>query len=401
MTFLAIFPFALALSCIRTLNRLAIASLAANLLQVVGLILIIEYLMRDFEHVSLRQRKAFSPLNEMALGFGSVMFAFEGISVVLPVYNRLKKREQFGSLLGIINVSFLSILALYFVVGFLGFLRYGPDVKDSITLNLPAEPLYDAVRAMFTISILLSYPLQFYVPNEIIWEWSKRNLLRPQSTWHLKDIDIEEDKDVVIVKTLDVVIAPKSSRGIISSPPPPPVVATLDATSLATANKTFEGLTSDLDKAINKSLAQQVSGSQKDGTMSIGSRVELVNDGASSSSSSASCDTASSVGDDIPVRYEYYCRLFVVVMTFALAICIPKLNLLMDLIGSFSGTLLCLTIPALIHMASYWEKLRGFKKCLMIIIDFSIIGLSLAAGLGGSYSSLIAIIGGNHQQQKP
>jgi amino acid permease len=337
--------------------------------------------------MTFRHRKAFSPMNEMALGFGSVMFAFEGISVVLPIYNRLKKREQFGSFLGIINVSFFSILVLYFVVGLLGFLRYGPDVKDSITLNLPAEPLYDAVRAMFTLSILLSYPLQFYVPNEIIWEWAKRNLIRPPSSWHLKDIDMDDDRDVAIVKTLDIVIAPRGSRGI----------AALEATSLAKDEATFQGLASALNKVNNDTMVPPIGPACKDGTMSIGSKVELVSDGTSSSISVTDCDTSLGGGDDIPVRYEYYCRLFVVVMTFTLAICIPKLNLLMDLIGSFSGTLLCLTIPALIHLASYWEKLKGFKKCLMITIDSAIITLSLAAGLGGSYSSLMAIVSSNQK----
>lgn len=57
----------------------------------------------------------------------------------------------------------------------------------------------------------------------------------------------------------------------------------------------------------------------------------------------------------VPGRYEYYSRVFVVTLTFALAISIPKLNLLMDLIGSLSGVLICLTIPALVHLASYWD----------------------------------------------
>jgi proton-coupled amino acid transporter len=155
------------LSCIKTLRRLAIASACANLLQVVGLSVVVEYLLRDMP----RQPRVeyFKPASEVALGFGSAMFAFEGISVVLPVYTRMKRREQMGSLLGIINLSYMLLLVLYMMIGLLGYLRFGSSVADSITLNLPKEPLYDVVRAIFTVSLFLSYPLQFYVPAEIIW----------------------------------------------------------------------------------------------------------------------------------------------------------------------------------------------------------------------------------------
>jgi amino acid permease len=394
LIFLGLFPLTLALSFIRTLKRLAIASLIANLLQVVGLILIVEYLTRDIQHVSIRHRAAFSPMDEMALGFGSIMFAFEGISVVLPIYNQLKKREQFGSYFGIANVAFFIILMLYILVGFLGFLKYGPDVKDSITLNLPAEPLYDAVRAMFTLSILMSYPLQFYVPNEIIWEWSKKNIMRSPATWHLKDIDIDSDRDVAIVKTLDIVVAPsKGSKVIDNKQNSKPAVTTLNAANLANENMTFQGLTTNPHKGTNEIIVKPFHAPQKDGESSNGSKIILVNDGASSSS--ASSETSLENDADIPLKYEYLCRFLIVVMTFTLAICIPKLNLLMGLIGSFSGTILCLTIPAIIHMAFYWDTLRGFKKSLVIIIDTTIVIGSLIAGLGGSYTSLLAIVGGD------
>jgi amino acid permease len=335
----------------------------------------------------------------MALGFGSVMFAFEGIAVVLPVYNRIKKREQFGSLCGVINVSFLVILVLDFIVGFLGYMKYGADTKDSITLNLPAEPLYDAVRAMFTISILLSYPLQFYVPNQIIWDWSKKNLIKKPTSWHPREITMDDTKDAASVQGLNAIAAPKSLEAVdnkeISVPHP---VAALDATSLGRDNITFQGLTSVPNKGANdimtrpfhKELTQQDSVS-----MSVNSQAELVN---SSTSGSSTSDTSSENGDDIPLRYEYYCRLCLVLTTFTLAISVPKLNLLMDFIGSFSGVLLCLTVPAMIHMAAYWGTLRGFKKCSMIIIDSSIAILSLVAGFHGSFSSLMAIIGGYHPQ---
>ena len=185
LVFFAVFPFILTLSFIRTLAKLTFASLLANLLQSIGLALIVEYLLRDINKVDISQMDHFRPISETALGFGSAMFAFEGISVVLPLYSHMRRPKLMASSCGVINVSFVVILALYFVMGLLGYLKYGSHVCGSITLNLPATPLYDCVRAMFTVSILLSYPLQFYVPNEIIWNWAKRNLLKP-TNWETK-----------------------------------------------------------------------------------------------------------------------------------------------------------------------------------------------------------------------
>ena len=105
------------------------------------------------------------------------MFAFEGISVVLPVYTRMKDPKQMGGYFGAINLSYTLLLGLYFSMGIFGYLKYGHHAQGSITLNLPAEPMYDIVRAMFTLSLFLTYPLQFYVPNEIIWNWAKASLI--------------------------------------------------------------------------------------------------------------------------------------------------------------------------------------------------------------------------------
>lgn len=401
---MAIFPLAIGLSCIRTLNRLAIASLIANLLQVVGLVLIIEYLLRDPTKMSLRNRVAFRPYSEMALGFGSVMFAFEGISVVLPVYNRIKVREQFGSFCGIINVSFVVILSLYFWIGLLGYLRFGDDIKDSITLNLPAEPLYDSVRAMFTCSILLTYPLQLYVPNELIWGWCKKNLITPRA--RVRDVNIARDSNnahrlsaaASIIGPLKMVVPEEDEDqgnpdGKNASAVVPAV--TLDATSLMKqAPNTFTGI---LASEKQQTAACVTNSSPTSDT----SQVIEINQGEASTSGSTSsivvsCDplvNQSHQDEGIPVRYEYCSRTAVVLLTFALAVSVPHLNLLMDFVGSFSGVLLCLFVPALIHLASFWNRLSGIKKSLLIVLDSAIMVISLWIGATGSYYSALSIAG--------
>lgn len=347
--FIAIFPIALLLSYIKTLRRLAIASAGANLLQAVGISLILEYLVRDIHQVNLAERDNFRPLSEVALGFGSAMFAFEGISVVLPVYTRMKHSQQMSDCFGVINLSYVILLILYFVMGLFGFLKFGHRAGDSITLNLPPEPLYDAVRAIFAISVFLTYPLQFYVPNEIIWHWAKENLFK----------DTTAVQNVTVARAIDVVIP--SLKG----------------------------------KALEKQHHQQL---QENNIKVVDSNQMTL---TSSKSNDQKPPKVVEVSNSLDInleqqaklsRYEYLCRTILVTLTFVLAISVPKLNLLMDLIGSITGTTLSLILPAIIHMATFWDEMEGFNKLVITLVDFMIILFGFIGGASGSVFSLGSIV---------
>lgn len=272
-------PVALALSYVRTLRRLAIASACANVLQVVGLGIIIQFLISELP--SEPEIKLFKPPSEVALGFGTMMFAFEGIAVVLPVYSRMKRPEHMGGTFGAINVSYLLLLFLYMIVGVLGYLKFGDYAQGSITLNLPKEPIYDCVRAIFAVSLFLSYPLQFYVIQEITWSWIRSKFIA-------------------------------------------------DDTKPATQNEYSS--------------------------------------------------------------FEYLNRTILVIITFILAMIVPKLNLMMDFVGSISGTSLSITLPAIIHMTALWEDTSGSSKVFMTVVDLMLVIFGIFASVNGSYFSLMGII---------
>lgn len=60
----------------------------------------------------------------------------EGIGSVMPVENAMKKPQQFLGCPGVLSLSMIIVVALYAVIGFLGYVRYGDAVQGSITLNL-------------------------------------------------------------------------------------------------------------------------------------------------------------------------------------------------------------------------------------------------------------------------
>jgi solute carrier family 36 (proton-coupled amino acid transporter) len=61
----------------------------------------------------------------------------EGIGVVMPVENQMKKPEQFLGCPGVLNSAMGTVIVLYTVIGFFGYVRFGDDVLGSVTLNLP------------------------------------------------------------------------------------------------------------------------------------------------------------------------------------------------------------------------------------------------------------------------
>ena len=76
---------------------------------------------------------------QLPLFFGTAIYAFEGIGVVLPIENQMKHKHELRGLNGVLNTSMVIVTCLYIAVAFFGYLKYGDDVKGSITLNLPVE----------------------------------------------------------------------------------------------------------------------------------------------------------------------------------------------------------------------------------------------------------------------
>ena len=76
---------------------------------------------------------------QLPLYFGTAIYAFEGIGVVLPLENKMRHPEDLGGLNGVLNTSMAIVSCLYIAVGFFGYLKYGENVAASITLNLPVE----------------------------------------------------------------------------------------------------------------------------------------------------------------------------------------------------------------------------------------------------------------------
>jgi len=154
---------ALLLCFIPELKILAPVSMVASALKVVGLVLTFYYLVRDLGH--REPVPAFGGWATLPLFFGSTIYAIGGIGLVLPLENKMKSPQNFPGYTGVLHTGLYLCIIMYAGVGFYGYMAYGSAVQGSITLSLPNnERLAQIIKIIIAFSVLLSYPLQFYIP---------------------------------------------------------------------------------------------------------------------------------------------------------------------------------------------------------------------------------------------
>uniref|UniRef100_A0A6P7GAW9 Proton-coupled amino acid transporter 4-like isoform X2 n=1 Tax=Diabrotica virgifera virgifera TaxID=50390 RepID=A0A6P7GAW9_DIAVI len=157
------------LCLIRDLKTLAPVSMAANVILILG-ILAVYYNMLSEKLPPFSERKLIAPPGKWPLFFGTSVLAYVGIGLVIPCQRSMKVPDDFDKTFGVLNIAMTICICWYTSIGFLGYLKFGEDIKGSITLNMPQEQVvYQVVNLMIAISFIPMYALQFYVANDIIW----------------------------------------------------------------------------------------------------------------------------------------------------------------------------------------------------------------------------------------
>uniref|UniRef100_A0A3B5MMT5 Solute carrier family 36 member 1 n=1 Tax=Xiphophorus couchianus TaxID=32473 RepID=A0A3B5MMT5_9TELE len=188
-------PFFILLVFTPNLKFLAPLSLLANLIMTLSLVLIYIYsLMNITLPIDLPK---VGRAKDYPLFFGTAIFAFEGIGVVLPLENNMQRSQKFTQVLylGMGIVTFL-----YISLGTIGYMCFGEHIGGSITLNLPNCWTYQAVKLLYCFGIFITFALQFYVPAEIL---IPQVLARVPERWE-KPVDL-------LLRTLLVIITCRNS----------------------------------------------------------------------------------------------------------------------------------------------------------------------------------------------
>ncbi|KAE9547499.1 hypothetical protein FO519_009289 [Halicephalobus sp. NKZ332] len=158
-------PFVL-VNCLRTLKVIAILSGLGNIIMCGSLIIIFQHLIRQ-PHLSLSNFPAVNSFDGIMIASGAILYAFEGLVVVLPLENKIKKPDQMLGSTGVISVGMSTVTVIYSLCGFLGFITYGDKVKGSVALNLPEDLIFSIVRGCLALVVFTGFAIQQYVAIEV------------------------------------------------------------------------------------------------------------------------------------------------------------------------------------------------------------------------------------------
>jgi proton-coupled amino acid transporter len=139
----------------------------------------------------------FASVGSLPLFFSTVIFAMEGIGVVMPVENSMQKPQHFLGCPGVLNTAMGVVIFLYATIGFFGYVRFGEIVKGSITLNLPEGDVWgDVAKILMALAIFFTFGLQYYVPMEIFWAKVSHRI--PKEKHNISQIGIRSGIIVVL-----------------------------------------------------------------------------------------------------------------------------------------------------------------------------------------------------------
>ncbi|KAL3715937.1 hypothetical protein ACJRO7_007659 [Eucalyptus globulus] len=161
-------PLQIALSWINTLSALAPFSIFADVCNVVAMGFVVK---EDIQQAlggqfSFGDRKAISPdIRGLPFAGGMAVFCFEGFGMTLALEASMKERRTFRKVLA---QAFSGIILVYVMFGFFGYMAYGDETADIVTLNLPRAWTTVAVQIGLCLGLAFTFPIMLHPINEIL-----------------------------------------------------------------------------------------------------------------------------------------------------------------------------------------------------------------------------------------
>ncbi|KRX98812.1 putative amino acid permease F59B2.2, partial [Trichinella pseudospiralis] len=159
--------FIILISLIRHLRTLSLLATFANIFMLIAFFIIFQKVLSPPNRIA--SLPGYTNLQGFMLAIGSMLYAFEGQAVILPLENKMKNPKDMLGWNGVLSVSMSIVTCVYAATGFFGYATFGNEVKGSITL-------YELVKILLMISVFISYPIQLYVVVEMLWPAIQRKI---------------------------------------------------------------------------------------------------------------------------------------------------------------------------------------------------------------------------------
>ncbi|KAF5096930.1 hypothetical protein D0Z00_002590 [Geotrichum galactomycetum] len=155
----------LPLSMIRNIAKLSGTALIADFFILLGLLYLYYWGGLTIATHGISDVKLFNP-KDWTLFIGTAIFTFEGIGLIIPIQESMKKPKQFGPVLAGVMIG---ITLIFVSMGALCYAAYGSNVKTVVILNLPQDSKFvNGVQLLYSLAILLSTPLQLFPAIRIL-----------------------------------------------------------------------------------------------------------------------------------------------------------------------------------------------------------------------------------------
>ena len=167
----------LPLSLIRDISKLGFTALIADAFILLGLVYLYFYDVSTIAYEGVADIKSFNPTT-WTLFIGTAIFTFEGVGLIIPIQESMKRPEKFP---GVLALVMIIITIIFTSAGALSYAAYGSTTKTVILLNLPQDDKFvNAVQFLYSLAILLSTPLQLFpairiMENELFTKSGKFN----------------------------------------------------------------------------------------------------------------------------------------------------------------------------------------------------------------------------------
>ncbi|XP_008483376.1 proton-coupled amino acid transporter-like protein CG1139, partial [Diaphorina citri] len=82
----------------------------------------------------------------------------------------MREPKKFRQPIGVFNVGIVLTALLFAITGMCGYMKYGTAAQGSMTLNIAEDQIMaQIVKLLYAFVIFFSYPLQNFVPLELLW----------------------------------------------------------------------------------------------------------------------------------------------------------------------------------------------------------------------------------------
>ena len=159
------------LTWIRRIANFAPTNIAADALIAAGLVGVLAFSINGIASTPGPVQLSLFNSNEFSIFLGTAIYAYEGIGMVVPVFDSLAPVDQ-ARFPRVLSATLAGVTAVYCVVGLVPYLYLDGmahvPMQDSVTLNLPRVWWSFAIIGGYCLALTFSYPLMLHPAIAII-----------------------------------------------------------------------------------------------------------------------------------------------------------------------------------------------------------------------------------------